>query len=115
MSAEAVTREEIEQYLALETERKALARQVDNRERAAAPLKKKLRAWVEAHGGADRTCVHFGYVLALLARAGVPRWKDEFLRVAGLEETEQVAAAAPPTYTLNVEPASVTPTFERSR
>lgn len=85
-----VTREEIAQYLSYEKDRLAAQRQVDNLARAAKPLKEKIEAYAQTHGGKDRTCRHAGYVLQFLLRKVPPSWKDEFLRVAGEAEAAKV-------------------------
>jgi hypothetical protein len=100
-----LSKEEIEQFLAIDKKRTTAQRTADAEERAAGPLKKKIKEYVEEHGGSDRTTTHYGYLLSLKPRGGTPKWKDEFIAVAGAQAAIEKQAAALPTYTLLVEPA----------
>lgn len=105
-TVEVPSREEIDAYLEFERQRKEAQRLVDTIERQAKPLKEKLRAYVEANGGVDRTTVRCGVVIALRARGGVPKWKDEFIAVAGAQAAIEIQAKTPPIYLLVVEPTA---------
>ncbi len=105
MAAE-LTKTDLEQYCALDQERLALNRQIDAIERQQKPIKEKMRAHVEAHGGSDRTTTRFGFVLRLLARAGTVKWKDHYIAAAGIEAATKLQESAPPTLILQVEPAA---------
>jgi hypothetical protein len=107
MAAVELTKDEIERFIALEKERKSLTRDGDAKERAAKPLKEKIKKYIEEKGGSDRTTTHYGYVLALVPyRQKQVEWKNEFIVVAGEEKAVELQEAMPMTYSLSVEPAA---------
>lgn len=97
--------EEIARYVALDREHKEAQRIADAKERAKEPLKAKIKAYVEAHGGRDRTTTRFGYVLALVPyRKAAVKWKDEFIAITSVERAVELQEAQPMTYSLSVAP-----------
>jgi hypothetical protein len=99
---------EIEQFLAADAKRLEKQREVDALEREAKPFKDKIKAYVVDRGGADRTCVHFGYVLALMPAGADVKWKDEFIAIAGHQAAVKLQNEAPQKLRLKVEPAAAT-------
>lgn len=101
-----VTRQYIEDFLRKDEERKSLNRRAADLERELGPIKKILTQLVEEEGGTTKTKERSGYVLAIKTRDGQVKWKDEFIRVAGLEETERIAANPPEIEYLSIEKAA---------
>lgn len=99
-----LTKPEIEQYVAGTAKRKKIQRDADCVERELKPIKEKIIAYVEENGGSDRTTTHYGYVLALMPRAGTVPWKNEFIAMAGAQAASDLQAKAEPSFTLSVEP-----------
>jgi hypothetical protein len=101
-----VTRDDIEQYLAWDEERKSFNRQAEDVARKMESLKQKLTSFVELKGGDARSVERSGFVLAIKTAAGTPKWKSEFIQLAGDRADElvaQVIAAAPRREFLSVE------------
>lgn len=98
-----ITYAHLEEYLRLQEERKALARQSADLGKQLAGLASKITAFVRAEGGSDRTVIRSGYVLALKSKKGSVAWKAEFVRLAGEEAAEKLIAAAEPGEELVIE------------
>jgi seryl-tRNA synthetase len=98
-----VTKNDIEEYLRLDEERKSLNRQAKDLEKLQDVIEKKLDEFVRANGGKTKSVSRSGFVLALLTRKTAPKWKEEFIRVAGPEEAERLAKQAPDREYLTVE------------
>lgn len=98
------TRQQIEEFLRLEAERKELDRTSRSLERQADALRDVIVAYVEHAGGETRTVKCCDHVLALRDKPGYPAWKQEFIRVTSPQEAEAVIAAWPPRPSLVVEP-----------
>lgn len=92
-----ISKEQCEQYESLNETRLSLQRQARTLQGQLDKIEEKLLAFVRENGekhGKGRISKKFGFVLGLELKSCAPSWKDEFIRVAGLEEAEQVAAAA---------------------
>jgi hypothetical protein len=107
MMASTLSREEIVAYFTLEQRRKTEQRKVDAIEREAKPYKEKIRAYVEENGGSDRTCTHYGYVIALLDKGPAVEWKNEFIALAGADAAVKLQGKADHRFSLSVELAGV--------
>lgn len=89
-----ITREDCEQFESLNETRLSLERQARALQKQLAVISEKLLAFTKENGGKLRTVKQFGFLLAVQLKSSSPSWKDEFIRVAGLEEAERVAAEA---------------------
>lgn len=89
-----ITREQCESYESLNETRLSLQRQARTLQRQLNRIETKLVAYTKENGGKLRTVKEFGFILSLEWKGSSPSWKDEFIRVAGLEEAEKVAAEA---------------------
>lgn len=103
VTAPEVSEEEIATFLAIEKKRLKAQREAGDFEKQNKKTKEKLKAFVEARGGSDRTTTHYGYVLSLIEKAGTVPWKEEFILVAGQEKAEQLVSSCPPKFSLVVE------------
>lgn len=101
-----VTKEEIEKWLALDERRKAADRLASDLKQQQEPLSDKLSEYVKEKGGADKTTLHCGFVLAFKERQSQVAWKQEFLKLSSLEEAERLRKAAPKVDYLVVTPAA---------
>jgi hypothetical protein len=88
-----ITREELDEYARLNTERKA----IDKQSRTLASRCKQIEAAVEEQLIADgkNACKRYGYQLALVEGRASIAWKDEFIRECGSEKVAALQAAAP--------------------
>lgn len=101
-----LTRAEIEEFLKAEEDRRAANRLADDIERKAAPLKARIKKFIELKGGKAKRVERSGYLLSLKQQNGQIAWKNEFLRVAGEEEAARVAANPPQVEKLSIEKAA---------
>lgn len=102
--ANALSREELAEYFKRDKERLSLQRKADDLAKANEATKKKAIEHVRANGGKDRTTVCFGYVLSLRERAGFPAYKEELIKVAGVEAVDELRKRTPPIETISIEP-----------
>lgn len=90
-----ITKNEIETYLALEEKRKSFARQAQALEKQADKIEERIRAFILAEGGKEKSVPRSGFVLAIKTAKGSVPWKDAFIDVAGQKEAERRIALAP--------------------
>lgn len=100
-----VTKAMIQEYLELEEERKRLDRDARALAKKASAIAAKLLTFVKVHGGKERSVVRSGYRLAIDLAPGYPSWKQEFVRVAGLDEANRISAEQPKREVLSINPA----------
>lgn len=98
-----VTRKMIEEYLALDAQRKAANRQAEALEKQQDAIEAQLMAHVRESG--ERSVKRCGFVLALTTKKGQVGWKGEFVKLAGQERAEELIAAAPTKEGFTVEAA----------
>lgn len=99
-----ITKADIEQYLALEAERKEANRQAYLLGKKAAGLKDAIMAFVAAKcGGKTRSITRSGFRLSLLEVAGSVAWKAAYVALAGQERADELVAEAPTKDELQVE------------
>lgn len=105
----AVLRDTVEKYLKFHKQRADLesqARQIAKKEQA---LASELREYVEGkleEAGAEIGTVEIGglgYALKLSEGGRYPRWKEEFIRVAGQAAADEVSAETLPSISFSVE------------
>jgi len=101
-----VFRKDIVEFLDLEERRKTLEREARQLGKQSGEIADRLLAYARAHGGKGQSIVRSGYVLAVVIGRGSVPWKQEFVRVAGLDAAEALIAAAPPVEKLSVEAAA---------
>lgn len=101
-----LAKSDIEQFLDLDEQRKALNRQADSLKRQVDLLGEKITQHIVDEGGKAHRLVYRGFLLAIDLAKGTVRWKDEFIRLAGSEEADKLAAAAPPREVLVVQRAA---------
>lgn len=89
-----ITREQCESYESLNETRLSLQRQARTLQRQLDQIEIDLLAYTKENGGKLRTVKEFGFILSVEWKASSPSWKDEFIKVAGLEEAERIAAEA---------------------
>lgn len=94
MAAASVTKQMIEDYATLNQERLELDRASRLLKQKLDQFEKTLLPFVRENGGKSRTLTKFGYILSIKMKPSSPSWKDEFLRVAGVDEAEEVARKA---------------------
>jgi hypothetical protein len=97
---------ELDQWHEWELERLKLQRQVKDLEALQKPLKEKFLAFVQEKGGDERAVKSNGFLLKLNAKRESVSWKDEFVRVAGIDEAEAIIARQPSKDVLVIEPPS---------
>lgn len=97
------SRAEIERYLEIEAERKALGRQSSDLKKEQDEIGAKLLDFVREEGGKLRAVVRCDHRLAIKLQNGSVSWKSEFVRVAGKDEAERIAASQPQKEDLLVE------------
>lgn len=102
----AITKREIEEYLADEERRRELSAQARTLGKKSELFEARLEELIKQEGGKKRRLNHVGFLLALTTAKGSVSWKNEFIRVAGAEEADKVAAAAPAKDVLVVERAA---------
>lgn len=98
-----ITRATIEEYLALDAQRKALSRQSSDLKKRQDEIEEQLKAFVRDSG--ERSVKRSGFVLALTTEKGSVSWKGEFVKLAGQERAEELIAAAPTKEGFTVEAA----------
>ncbi len=101
-----LTKEDVENYVVLDAQRKKLQREIDAIEREKKALKEQLLEHVRTKGGSDRTTVFHGFILAIKTAAGFPAWKTAFIEQLGSAAAEKVAKAVPTRDVLQVEKAA---------
>ena len=87
-----IAKAEIEKYVALNTERLALQRQADALKKQEDVIVDRLKAYASANGGKTQSCRLFGYVLAIVKKAGVIAWKQEFVKALGADAAAALTA-----------------------
>lgn len=107
------TKELIEHYLALKKQKTEAQRLVDAIDRQLNPVSDELKTYVAEAGGADKTTTRCGFILSMrFFRGGMPKWKDEFIKLAdrhgenGAQAAIELQAQAPPIFQLHVEPVA---------
>jgi hypothetical protein len=103
-----LTLQELEQFAELERQRTEHERLAEAFKREGERLKLKIRAYVEGHGGSDRTCVHHGFVCALKSMGSRPDWKGAYTELAGAEAAVALMEKTPKTYRVEVTRAAAT-------
>lgn len=98
-----VTKAWLENYLALEEQRKAKAREAADLEKQQAELRAQLVAWIAANGGKAKSVQRSGYLLALVKVKGQVPWKQEYIKACGAEAAEALAAKPPMRESLVIE------------
>ena len=102
----AITKREIEEYFADEQRRKELSAQARTLGKKSELFESRLEALVKEEGGKKRRLNHVGFLIAMETAKGSVSWKNEFIRVAGAEEADRVAAEAPTKDVLVIERAA---------
>lgn len=97
-----VTKNDIQEYLAIEERRKALNREAADLGKQSDVIKEKLMLFARANGG---SVARSGYRLAIKLATGFVAWKQEFIRVAGQEEANRLTRDCPKRETLSIDPA----------
>lgn len=90
-----VTRAELDRYVQIDAERKRLNREADLLKAQQEELGNKLRQFCRVQGGDALSVERSGYRLSISHVKGSVAWKQEFVRVAGVEAAERIAIAAP--------------------
>ncbi len=101
-----VTKKLIEEHQELEARRKALSREASDLRKQQDAIEEALVALVREEGGKARSVKKCGYVLAMHDASGSVGWKQEFVKVAGIDAAEELIAAAPKREVLSVEKAA---------
>lgn len=102
----AITKAEIETYLAREEERKALQRQAKTIGDENGLFEERLVELITDRGGEKKTLLYRGFLLAISLVRGRAAWKKEVIRLAGAAEADKISAAAPMREVLVVERAA---------
>lgn len=85
-----LTKAELQDYVANREKKLAadrLSRALDDKLN---PVKEKISEYIDQHGGADRTTTKHGFVLHKELQPGVPKYKDEFLKIATEKEVKAI-------------------------
>lgn len=99
-----LTRKELDLWVKLEKRRKSLARQAKAIREQQEPTEAKALAYVRKHGGKAGVAFCCGFRLVKTLLANGVKWKNEFVRVAGLAKAEKLTAAAGTYEEVTIEP-----------
>jgi hypothetical protein len=100
MMAIKITREELDEYARLETERKALDRQSRTIATRCKQIEQSVKEQLEADG--KQTAKRFGYQLALTEGRAPVAWKGAFIREVGQEKASELQEAAEPSVKVTI-------------
>lgn len=99
-------REEIDRYVEVDRERKELERRAEALKKEQERLKTRFLAVIESKGDTPISYKRCGFVLLVKEGTRYPKWKEEFLAVAGVAAAEAVVQRTPPSRQLLVEPVA---------
>jgi hypothetical protein len=99
-----LTREELEEYVAVDRERKELERRASALKKRQDLLKTRFLAVIGAKGDTAISYKRCGFIVMVKEGNRYPSWADEFLRVAGVDAVEEVKRRTEPAKVLVVEP-----------
>jgi len=97
-----ITREELDEYARLETERKQLDRQSRTIAARCKQIESAVREQLDADG--KQSAKRFGYQLTIEEGRGSVAWKDAFIREAGQEKATALQEAVETTYKMKITP-----------
>jgi hypothetical protein len=95
---------DLQRWHQLQLQRLSLARQAKDLKALLDPLEEKFLAHVQECGGRERAVISCGFRLAINEKRDSVAWKEEFIRVAGVEAAEKLIAAAGTKDVLVIEP-----------
>src|SRR5690606_34982021 len=98
------TAEEIQEYLELEEQRKALAREADAIAKQTSETRERILAFVKEKAGKrkSKSITHEGFLLAIVNGKRNVKWKDAFIAALGPEAAAEVQENTPASEVLEV-------------
>lgn len=90
-----VTKNDIQKLMDLDRQRLEHQRKADALKKQGDAIRQRLMDFVRAQGGKQMSVVRSGYRLEIKLVKGQVAWKQHFVRVAGIEEAERIAADPP--------------------
>lgn len=107
-----ITKKQLDEYTELDAERLRLNRQARILLSRINSIEAKLVEYVRMHGEKKgkklTTLTKFDFLLSLKMKPCNPSWRDEFIRVAGVDQAEEVARKAAKTLKESFELEKVT-------
>lgn len=88
----APTKKELDEWRELEEKRLKLQREIKGVEALQEKVEKKALAYAQANADSTRVVVCSRYRLELVLKRANVRWKDEYVRVQGLDAAEKIIA-----------------------
>jgi hypothetical protein len=88
-----IKKDELTRYEAIRAERLELQRRADALEKQEKSLAERLLQYVRQEGGKNLSCRIYGYVLAIVKKAGYVAWKQEYIKELG--DAKAAAVVAP--------------------